>query len=131
MIYVVAFDPINIMTCWALQNDCQTSVLWKLLIKLANKWPEKFVKWPFYIYVIFISKQSLVHCTLDSRYCTHSENRHILVIPRHDCYSSQIWKCWSLKFHYTKIIVLLSATICTIVFRNLVWWICRCIVSLE
>ena len=23
MIYVVAFDPIKIMTCWALQNDCQ------------------------------------------------------------------------------------------------------------
>jgi hypothetical protein len=23
VIYVVAFDPIKIMTCWALQNDCQ------------------------------------------------------------------------------------------------------------
>ena len=23
VVYVIAFDPIKIMTCWALHNDCQ------------------------------------------------------------------------------------------------------------
>ena len=37
----------------------RTSVLWKMLLHLAKKWPEILVKWPTPSFVIFVSKQSL------------------------------------------------------------------------
>ena len=61
MIYVVASDPINIMMCSALQNDCQNLSFVKATIVVGKKWPEILVKWPTPSFVIFVSKQSLFH----------------------------------------------------------------------
>ena len=46
VIYVIAFDPIKIMTCWALQNDCQNLSFVKATIVVGKKWLEILVKWP-------------------------------------------------------------------------------------
>ena len=59
MIYVVAFDPIKIMTCWAPQNDCQNLSFVKATNVVDKKWLEILVKWPFHIFVIFVLKQNL------------------------------------------------------------------------
>ena len=60
VIYVVAFDPIKIFTCWALKNDRQNLSFVKATNVVAKKkWSEILVKWPFHIFVIFVSKQSL------------------------------------------------------------------------
>ena len=59
MIYVIAFDPIKILTCWALQNDRQNLSFVKATNGVGKKGPEILVKWPFHIFVIFVSKQSL------------------------------------------------------------------------
>jgi hypothetical protein len=39
VIYVIAFDPIKIMTCWALQNDCHNLSF----VKATNVVGEKMV----------------------------------------------------------------------------------------
>ena len=59
MIYVIAFDPIKILTCWALQNDCQNLSFVKATNVVGKKCPEILVKWAFHIFVIFVSKQNL------------------------------------------------------------------------
>ena len=64
MIYVVAFDPIKILTCWALQNDGQNLSFVKTINSVVKKWLEVFVKWPTPNFVIFISKQSLQQLSL-------------------------------------------------------------------
>ena len=37
VIYVIAFDPIKIMTCWALQNDCQNLSFVKAIYVVGRK----------------------------------------------------------------------------------------------
>ena len=37
MIYVIAFHPIKIMTCWALQNDCQNLSFVKAINVVGKK----------------------------------------------------------------------------------------------
>ena len=57
MIYVVAFDPTKILTCWTLQSDRQKLSFVTAIYVVGKNWPETLVKWlPF---VILISKQSL------------------------------------------------------------------------
>ena len=43
----------------AIKMTVRISVLWKLFMKLAKKWPEILVKWPTHRFVLFVSKQSL------------------------------------------------------------------------
>ena len=57
--FVIAFDPIKILTCWALQNDRQNLSFVKATNVVGEKRPEILVKWPTPSFVIFISKQSL------------------------------------------------------------------------
>ena len=59
MISVRAFDPIKILTCWALQNDYQILSFVKAINVDGKKWPEILVKWPIPTFVLFILKQSL------------------------------------------------------------------------
>ena len=59
MIYVVAFDPIKFLTCWALKNDRQNLSFVKAINVVGEKRPEIPIKWPTPSFVIFISKQSL------------------------------------------------------------------------
>ena len=59
MIYVVAFDPVKILTYWTLQSDRQNLSFVTTINKLAKKWPEIPVKWLTPSFVIFVSKQSL------------------------------------------------------------------------
>ena len=37
VIYTVAFDPIKILTCWALQNDCQNLSFVKAINVVGEK----------------------------------------------------------------------------------------------
>ena len=37
VMYVVAFDPIKILTCWALQNDCQNFSFVKTINSVDKK----------------------------------------------------------------------------------------------
>ena len=45
--YVVVFDPIEIFTYQAPQNDRQNLSFVKVLYIVAKKWPEMLLKWPF------------------------------------------------------------------------------------
>ena len=63
MIYVVAFDPIKVLTFWALQNDRQYLSFVKAINLVGKKWQKILGKWPTPGFVIFISKQSL-YCEL-------------------------------------------------------------------
>ena len=65
MIYVVAFDPIKIMTCWAPQNDCQNLSFVKATIVVGKKTDRNLKKWPTPSFVIFVSKQSLVRNVIE------------------------------------------------------------------
>ena len=72
MIHVVAFDPIKILTCRALQNDCQNLGFVKAINVVDKKWPELLVKCPTSSFVLFISKQSLngIYCRIPINYFT-------------------------------------------------------------
>ena len=59
MIYVVAFDPIKTLTCWAPQNNHQNLSFVKATYVVGEKMAEILVKWPTPSFVIFVSKQSL------------------------------------------------------------------------
>ena len=59
MIYVIAFDPIKVLTFWALQNDLQSLSFVNATNVVGKKWPEILVKGPTSSFVIFILKQSL------------------------------------------------------------------------
>ena len=60
MIYVVAFDPNKILTCWAHQNDSQNLIFVKAINEAGKKkWPDILVKWATPSFVLFVSKQSL------------------------------------------------------------------------
>ena len=54
MIYVVAFDPIKFLTCWALKNDRQNLSFVKAINVVGEKRPEIPIKWPTPSFVIFI-----------------------------------------------------------------------------
>ena len=56
----MAFDPIKILTCWALQNDRQNLSFVKANNVVGEKMAGNTCKWPFHIFVIFVSKQSLI-----------------------------------------------------------------------
>ena len=45
--YVVAFDPIKILTLKAPQNDLLNLSFVKDFYVVAKKWPEMVIKWPF------------------------------------------------------------------------------------
>ena len=72
MIYVVAFDPNKILTCWAHQNDSQNLSFVKAINEVGKKWPEILVKWPTPSFVLFVSKQSLILKLLFVLYGKHS-----------------------------------------------------------
>ena len=61
VIYVVAFDPDKIVTCWAHHNDRKNLCFVKAINEVGKKWPEILVKWPTPSFVLFVSKQSLLH----------------------------------------------------------------------
>ena len=65
MIYVLGFDPIKILTCWALQNNCQNLSFVKAINVVVKKRPEMIVQWPTPSIVRFISDQSLVSAKLE------------------------------------------------------------------
>ena len=44
--YVIAFDP-RFRHSKHLKLTVWTSVLWKIFMQLAKKWPEMVIKWPF------------------------------------------------------------------------------------
>ena len=57
--YVVAFDPIKILTLKAPQNDRLNLSFVKDFYVVAKKWPEMVIKWPFMsqkILVFFLTK---------------------------------------------------------------------------
>jgi hypothetical protein len=60
VIYVIAFDPIKILTCWALQNDSQNLSFVKAINAISKEMARNLIKWPTPSFVIFVSKQSLV-----------------------------------------------------------------------
>ena len=47
-IYVIAFDPIEIQTQQAPQNDCLNLSVLKDFNVVGEKGPERVVKWPFF-----------------------------------------------------------------------------------
>ena len=58
-LYVVAFDPIKILTLKAPQNDRLNLSFVKDFYVVAKKWPEMVIKWPFMsqkISVFFLTK---------------------------------------------------------------------------
>ena len=68
MLYVVAFDPTKILTCWVLQNDRQNFTFVKATDVVGKKMPTNtIVKWPTPSFVIFVSKQSLDNGLVSSR----------------------------------------------------------------
>ena len=64
MIYVVAFVPNKIFTCWVHQNDSQNLSFVKAIDEVGKKRPEMLEKWPTPSFVLFVSKQSLFYETI-------------------------------------------------------------------
>ena len=56
---VVAFDPIKILTCWALQNDSQKLSFVTAIYEVGEKLARNTSKWSNPSLVLFISKPSL------------------------------------------------------------------------
>ena len=59
MIYVVAFDPNKILTCWTHQNDSQNLSFVKAINAISKEMARNLIKWPTPRFVILVSKQSL------------------------------------------------------------------------
>ena len=64
MIYVVAFVPNKIFTCWVHQNDSQNLSFVKAIDEVGKKRPEMLEKWPTPSFVLSVSKQSLFYKTI-------------------------------------------------------------------
>ena len=91
--FIITFDPIKILTCQAFQNDCQNLIFMKAINVVAKKkWPKILVKWPFHIFVIFVSKQSLNKVLLSySRYPATQFRNLENWNPEHNLFFGLIW----------------------------------------